>query len=43
MILTALPGNEGRARAEAIGVADYLTKPFDPDRLMDAIRMHASA
>jgi DNA-binding response OmpR family regulator len=41
VILTAMHEQETRKQAEAIGVAAYLTKPFDPDRLIDAIRTHA--
>jgi DNA-binding response OmpR family regulator len=43
VILTAMHEQETRKRAEAVGVAAYLTKPFDPDQLIDAIRTHASA
>ncbi len=43
VILTAMHEKETREQAEAMGVAAYLTKPFDPDRLIDAIRTHACA
>ena len=43
VMLTAMHEQETRARAEELGVAEYLTKPFDPERLMQAIRRHAGA
>jgi DNA-binding response OmpR family regulator len=42
VMLTALDRDEHRQRSRQMGVADYLTKPFDPDRLMDAIRRNAN-
>lgn len=38
IMLTALDQSEMRARALQCGVTEYMTKPFDPDRLMAAIR-----
>ncbi|HWP39419.1 MAG TPA: response regulator [Tepidisphaeraceae bacterium] len=43
IILTALNDEHSRRRGLECGAADYLTKPFDPDRLIDLIRRHASA
>jgi len=41
IMLTALDPEQTRCRAIECGASDYLTKPFDPDRLMAAIRRHA--
>ena len=41
VMLTALDQQDMRARAKQCGVAEYLTKPFDPDRLLEAIRARA--
>jgi DNA-binding response OmpR family regulator len=41
VMLTALDGDEYRNRGCQCGAVEFLTKPFDPDRLMDAIRQHA--
>ena len=38
LMLTALDQEDMRARAVKCGVTEYMTKPFDPDRLMAAIR-----
>lgn len=38
LILSALEGEDERRKGREYGVVDYLTKPFDPDRLMDAIK-----
>jgi DNA-binding response OmpR family regulator len=38
VMLTALDRDEYRQKGKTAGAVDYLTKPFDPDRLMDAIR-----
>lgn len=40
LLLTALDGADERARGIALGAAEYLAKPFDPDALMQAIRKH---
>ena len=41
LMLTALSQEENRRRGLDCGAADYMTKPFDPDKLMEAIRAHA--
>jgi DNA-binding response OmpR family regulator len=38
LMLTALEGEEERRKGKECGVCDYMTKPFDPDRLMSAIK-----
>jgi DNA-binding response OmpR family regulator len=43
VMLTALDRDEYRQKGRTAGAVDYLTKPFDPDRLMDAIRENASS
>lgn len=42
LMLTALVGDEDRQKGIACGATQYMTKPFDPDRLMEAIRDIAS-
>ena len=42
IILSALDGEKSRQQGRALGAVDYLTKPFDPDQLMDVITRHAS-
>ena len=42
IILTALDGAKSRQQGFECGAVDYLTKPFDPDRLMEVINRHAS-
>jgi two-component system phosphate regulon response regulator PhoB len=42
VFLTALDQEESRRKGLACGAVEYLTKPFDPDRLMHAIRRHAN-
>ena len=42
IILTALDGAKSRQQGLECGAVDYLTKPFDPDRLMEVISRHAS-
>ncbi|HYO08537.1 MAG TPA: response regulator [Tepidisphaeraceae bacterium] len=37
IILTALGGEANRKRGHACGAAEYLLKPFDPDKLMEAL------
>jgi DNA-binding response OmpR family regulator len=41
IMLTALSGEKDRERGRACGAQDYLTKPFNPDRLMESIAQHA--
>jgi DNA-binding response OmpR family regulator len=41
VMLTALDQEDMRVRAKQCGADEYLTKPFDPDRLLEAIRAHA--
>jgi two-component system OmpR family response regulator len=41
VMLTALDREEYRQKGKTAGAVDYLTKPFDPDRLMEAIRENA--
>jgi DNA-binding response OmpR family regulator len=43
VLLTALDRDEMRQRGFQCGATDYLTKPFDPDQLMEAIRTKARA
>ncbi|MDB5354588.1 MAG: two component transcriptional regulator, winged helix family [Phycisphaerales bacterium] len=42
IILTALDNEESRRQGVQCGVSDYLTKPFDPNRLLDALTKHAN-
>jgi two-component system OmpR family response regulator len=42
IILSALDGEKSRQQGKSLGAVDYLTKPFDPDRLMEVITRHAS-
>jgi two-component system sensor histidine kinase ChiS len=42
IILTALDGAKSRQQGFECGAVDYLTKPFDPDKLMDVISRHAA-
>lgn len=41
MILSALGRDECRQQAQEYGAVAYLTKPFDPDRLIETVRAHA--
>ena len=41
IILTALDGAKSRQQGFDCGAVDYLTKPFDPDQLMEVISRHA--
>jgi DNA-binding response OmpR family regulator len=40
IILSALSDDESRQRGMACGAIDYLAKPFDPDRLLEAVTQH---
>jgi two-component system phosphate regulon response regulator PhoB len=42
IILSALDGEKSRQMGRNCGAVDFLTKPFDPDRLMEVIARHAS-
>ncbi|HEV8605747.1 MAG TPA: response regulator [Tepidisphaeraceae bacterium] len=42
VMLTALSDEEHHRKGRECGAADYLTKPFDPDVLMAAIKDNAS-
>jgi two-component system OmpR family response regulator len=41
VMLTALSDDEYRERGLACGAAEYLTKPFNPDELLEAITRYA--
>ena len=41
VMLTALDRDEYRQRGRQCGAVDYLTKPFDPDELIQKIQTHA--
>ena len=41
VLLTALDGAESRQRGRECGAAEYLTKPFDPDVLLQTLTRHA--
>ncbi len=41
IILTALDNNACRRQGFECGASEYLTKPFDPDRLIDTISRYA--
>jgi len=41
VMLTAMNREDTRKQAEECGAADYLTKPFDPEKLLATIRRHA--
>lgn len=38
LMLTALGGEEERRKGRECGAVEYMTKPFDPDQLMSAIK-----
>lgn len=42
IILSAMDGEKSKQQGRACGAVDYLTKPFDPDRLMEVIARYAS-
>jgi putative two-component system response regulator len=41
IMLTALVDEASKQRGRECGASEYLTKPFDPDRLMAALSKHA--
>jgi DNA-binding response OmpR family regulator len=41
VMLTALSDEEHQRKGRECGASDYITKPFDPDRLMAAIKENA--
>jgi DNA-binding response OmpR family regulator len=41
LILSALGRDDCQRKAQGLGVACYLTKPFDPDQLIEAVRANA--
>lgn len=41
IILSALDNDDSRREGSRCGAAEYLTKPFDPDRLLDVLARHA--
>ena len=41
IMLTAMDADDSRQRGLACGACAYLTKPFDPDALIEAIERHA--
>ena len=43
VMLTALDRDEYRLRGQQCGANDFLTKPFDPDHLVEVIRRTAKA
>lgn len=43
VMLTALDDPRLRERAQALGVLEYLTKPFDPDVLLAVVRRYVPA
>ena len=42
VMLTALSQEEHRKRGLECGAVDYITKPFDPDKLIAVIRQHVN-
>lgn len=42
VMLTALDREDYRQRGKSAGAVEYLTKPFDPERLLEVIKENAS-
>lgn len=42
IILTAMDNEASRIQGRECGADEYLTKPFDPDRLMETVARHSS-
>jgi DNA-binding response OmpR family regulator len=42
IILTAMDNEASRTRGRECGADEYLTKPFDPDRLIETVARHSS-
>jgi putative two-component system response regulator len=40
IFLSARAQEDDRERGRALGVVDYLTKPFDPTALLETVRVH---
>ena len=40
VFLSARAQDDDRARGHALGVVDYVTKPFDPSELVEVVRRH---
>ena len=38
VIITGYPTQESKQMSEKLGVSDYITKPFDPDRILYSVR-----
>jgi DNA-binding response OmpR family regulator len=42
ILITALTDSDSRGRGTTAGADDFITKPFDPDRLMESMSRHRS-
>jgi DNA-binding response OmpR family regulator len=38
VIITGYPTEESKQMSEKLGVSDYITKPFDPDRILESVK-----